>query len=951
MERNLFKYIWRHSWRDQVYILSIVLLLQVFYFVSLDLPKRIVNDGIRGEAFRETSVEIPTHLHYSYGPAVHPEMMKPEGKVNTIPFMRMTFGPYKSIGVPKVTLFPGLMLDQMQYLFALCFSYLFFVVLNGWMKQWVNTEKGRLGERMLRRLRFELYDRILKFPLGHFRKVKQAEIATMIKDEVEPLGGFIGDAFIQPAMLAGQALTALYFIFLQNFYLGGLTFLILAIQMAVIPKLRVKVRLLARQRQITARALAGRIAETVDGAVEIHTNDTSNYERADIIDRLGAIFLIRFELYKRKFFVKYLNNMLAATTPFLFYLIGGYLALNGKFDTGSLLAAINAYKDLPDPIKQLIDWDQQRQDVQIKYDQVMEQFNPDGMLDPGLQALDAAPQDVDAATLAATNLAFTDDSGARQVEDVSLEIGPEAHVAVIGTGASGKEYLGLLLGRLALPMAGQIKYGDHDLTQLPESVTGRRFAYVGEESYFFPLTLRENLSYGLKHRPVTPARYEGESQKHFERRMREAIRAGNPWLDPGDDWLDLAGAGVADVPELYGRVVTLLKAVEFDEDVYQFGLRGRLDPVRDADIAAEFLEARRSLRERLQRPDVASLVDPFDPARYNKNMTVAENLMFGTAVGPEFAPENLASNEYLRTTLRGIGLGDDLVNMGRKIAETMVEIFADLPAGHPFFDQYSFISSEDLPQFRLMLQRLGGKGVEAVSASDRRLLAALPLHYIEPRHRLGLIDESMQHRLLEARNAFAKELPAELARKIEFYDRDHYNGASNIQDNILFGRMAFGQAGAERRVGALIAEVLDKLDLRNVVVEVGLDYNVGVAGKRLTAGQRQKLGLARALLKRPDLLIINDATAVLDGASQQRLLDNVLSANAGRGVVWVLGRGPGQGAGHRQVEPEHLVPGVRPGAGDAGRQGRRGRNSEGAGESQRPLRRAGRQRLNAGGTS
>jgi putative ABC transport system ATP-binding protein len=54
---------------------------------------------------------------------------------------------------------------------------------------------------------------------------------------------------------------------------------------------------------------------------------------ARIIDRLGAIFLIRFELYKRKFFVKYLNNMLAATTPFLFYLIGGYLALNGRFDT------------------------------------------------------------------------------------------------------------------------------------------------------------------------------------------------------------------------------------------------------------------------------------------------------------------------------------------------------------------------------------------------------------------------------------------------------------------------------------------------------------------------------------------------------------------------------------------------------------------------------------------
>jgi putative ABC transport system ATP-binding protein len=887
MERNLFKYIWRHSWRDQVYILSIVLLLQVFYFVSLDLPKRIVNDGIRGEAFRQTSVEIPAHLNYSFGPAVHPEMMKPEGKVNTIPFMRMSFGPYKSIGVPKVTLFPGLMLDQMQYLVALCFSYLFFVVLNGWMKQWVNTEKGRLGERMLRRLRFELYDRILKFPLAHFRKVKQAEIATMIKDEVEPLGGFIGDAFIQPAMLAGQALTALYFIFLQNFYLGGLTFLILAIQMAVIPKLRVKVRLLARQRQITARALAGRIAETVDGAIEIHTNDTSNYERADIIDRLGAIFLIRFELYKRKFFVKYLNNMLAATTPFLFYLIGGYLALNGKFDTGSLLAAINAYKDLPDPIKQLIDWDQQRQDVQIKYDQVMEQFNPDGMLDPGLQALDAAPQDVDAATLAATNLAFTDDSGARQVEDVSLEIGPEAHVAVIGTGASGKEYLGLLLGRLALPMAGQIKYGDHDLTQLPESVTGRRFAYVGEESYFFPLTLRENLSYGLKHRPVTPARYEGESQRHFERRMREAIRAGNPWLDPGDDWLDLAGAGVADVPELYSRVVTLLKAVEFDEDVYQFGLRGRLDPVRDEDIAAEFLEARRSLRERLQRPDMASLVDPFDPARYNKNMTVAENLMFGTAVGPEFAPDNLASNEYLRTTLRGIGLGDDLVNMGRKIAETMVEIFADLPPGHPFFEQYAFISFDDLPMYRELMQRTARVSIDQIQSEDRFRFVRLTFPYIEARHRLDLIDAEMEEKLLLGRHALAENLPESLKKSIEFYDPEAYNSQASVQDNILFGRLVYGQAQAGQKIGRVIAEVIDGMKLRPRVIEVGLDYNVGPGGKRLSTAQRQRASIVRALVKRPRLLILNNSLAVFDNSTQRRLAERVDKIMEGGALVLI----------------------------------------------------------------
>src|SRR4030095_12261203 len=85
---------------------------------------------------------------------------------------------------------------------------------------------------------FELFDRVLRFPLPHFRKVKQAEIATMIKDEVEPLGGFIGDAFVQPAFLGGQALTALVFILTQSVYLGLVTVGVLVLQLALIAPLR-----------------------------------------------------------------------------------------------------------------------------------------------------------------------------------------------------------------------------------------------------------------------------------------------------------------------------------------------------------------------------------------------------------------------------------------------------------------------------------------------------------------------------------------------------------------------------------------------------------------------------------------------------------------------------------------------------------------------------------------
>ncbi len=46
MEHSLFRYIWRNSWRDQSIILVIVVIAQVFYFISLDLPKQIVNQAI-----------------------------------------------------------------------------------------------------------------------------------------------------------------------------------------------------------------------------------------------------------------------------------------------------------------------------------------------------------------------------------------------------------------------------------------------------------------------------------------------------------------------------------------------------------------------------------------------------------------------------------------------------------------------------------------------------------------------------------------------------------------------------------------------------------------------------------------------------------------------------------------------------------------------------------------
>jgi putative ABC transport system ATP-binding protein len=211
MQRKLFSYIWQHSKPEQVFILLLVVLAQVFYFLSLSVPKSIVNNGIQGNAFKTTK---------------------------TIPFLVWELDLSAVLPVGVIRIFDGFQVDQLSYLVVMSFVFLGAVVVNGQFKKSINTQKGRMGERMLRRLRYELYDRILRFPPAHFRKVKQAELATMIKDEVEPLGGFIGDAFVSPALLGGQAVTALIFILVQNFWLGLMAASMIGIQGFIIPIMR-----------------------------------------------------------------------------------------------------------------------------------------------------------------------------------------------------------------------------------------------------------------------------------------------------------------------------------------------------------------------------------------------------------------------------------------------------------------------------------------------------------------------------------------------------------------------------------------------------------------------------------------------------------------------------------------------------------------------------------------
>src|SRR5436190_15369869 len=495
LEPSIYRFILNHSMKQQILLLLLTLASFPFLYYSLDLPKTIVNRAIKEDA---------------------------------------TF--------PQ-TLF-GFEFDRVPFLMVLCGLFLALVFINGAFKYAINTFKGQIGERMLRRFRYSLYQRLLCFPLSYFHKNSSAQIIPMITVECEQLGGFIGDAFNLPLFQGGQLLTIIFFMFMQDPILGVAAIALYPVQGYVIPKLQFKVNQLAKQRVRTMRQVADRVQESSAGIVEIQANDTVKLQLTDFAHILGRIYDIRFEIYRRKFFVKFLNNFIAQLTPFFFYSIGGYLVIGGSLSFGALVAVLAAYKDLASPWKELLDFYQQKEDSRIKYEQIVEQFEPAGMIDARLQMAEPQSSIPLSGELSVVNLAFAEEDGSRVLDGISFTVSLADHIAIIGQGGSGKNELALLLARLVAPTGGRITIGGLDLAKLPTAVVGRRIGYVGAAPHLFAGTLRDNLLFGLRHIPVRAADYTAETAKRQARQTYEARRSGNIDFDLHADWIDYEAAGV-----------------------------------------------------------------------------------------------------------------------------------------------------------------------------------------------------------------------------------------------------------------------------------------------------------------------------------------------------------------------------------------------------------------------
>jgi ATP-binding cassette subfamily B protein len=122
----------------------------------------------------------------------------------------------------------------------------------------------------------------------------------------------------------------------------------------------------------------------------------------------------------------------------------------------------------------------------------------------------------------------------------------------------------------------------------------------------------------------------------------------------------------------------------------------------------------------------------------------------------------------------------------------------------------------------------------------------------------------------------------ELRRQIGFVTQDTQLFAGTIRQNLLFVQP---NATDEQMMLAI-----EKASASNLVKrhETGLDTMLGEGGLKLSGGEKQRLSIARALLREPRLLIFDEATSALDSLTEEAITETIREIAAQRQQITIM---------------------------------------------------------------
>jgi putative ABC transport system ATP-binding protein len=744
-----------------------------------------------------------------------------------------------------------------------CGLYISAVLLAGLSKYLINMLQVIIGQKILIGLRTELFLHVLHLPLQRYRGLRPGSAISAITGELNAIGAFLGQALAVPLTSILTYIVVFSYMYSLSHMLTLITVAVYPFELIVIPFMQKKFNAWNQKRITTVREMSDTVNEAINGIVEIQSYNRYEFEKNRISRLIAKLYHITITLNLYKFGIKFSGNFFQALGPFLLFLIGGHLAINGQFSLGALVAFLSAHEKLYDPWQELRLFYQEYQNALVVYKQITRLFDHQEALPlPAARSANTPPGYLELA-----HVYYRLPGNITLLRDVSLTIHRGQHIALVGTSGCGKSTLALLLSRLYQTTEGTIHLQGQDMSRGTTEYISSKIAMIPQHPFIFSGTISENIMYGLSDSTISA------SSDKIKARLRLIIH--NIGLEKDLVWMGMSSTPPIDKAQKLKTHILKMRQIVHEELKHQF----------------------------------EEVVEFYDRDKFLYYATIRDNLIFGECLNSQYQIEKLPTNEDFITLMRQINLEDDLIGLGFALARITLEMLQQTHTDETFFSNNP-MEKEQLGKYEDILSHLDNAVL--LSREDKNLLIILALRYIPAKHGQIHLQPEFERKVLAARKYFLSEIKhvANCLCQHDVHDnlcRNHnvslddsphlfntycYSGYlynHNIQTNILLGsvKKTFEDI---LQIKDLAWNTFKRYGLMEEIIDLGLDFFVGSQGSHLSGGQKQKIAIARALLTDTPLLIMDEATASLDNISQSMIQDFISTSFKDKTIVSIIHR-------------------------------------------------------------
>jgi ABC-type multidrug transport system fused ATPase/permease subunit len=742
---------------------------------------------------------------------------------------------------------------------------------SGMIGYWIEVLFARVSQSVLRDIRLKLFNHLLQLPQEFHNKNPVGQIMSLILNDVDYIGQFFSRGLLEPLMnLVMVAFFTAYLSYL-NWKLALAAVITVPTVAVFLPGFNRRMASLTEAYSNSMGKISDCFQEAFSGIADIRANQTYHFETARLDRRIMDFFAINLNMAKTSGTLELLMEVVRGSGPLLVYLYGGYLCLRGEMLVGTLVAAITVIYSLYQPVGSFVSFLSEWRQVKVRFDKLEDYLGL--TTEPGL-FLEEVPKTTPGGAIRFDNVQFGFDEREMLLKDINFSAAPGKRLAIVGTSGSGKSLTAALISRIYQPLSGNITLGANYLEAIPLFDLRSQIGYVSQTPFIFNDTIKVNILYSLLHKPGVAC-------------------------DRLEEWIDFSKLGeINDLAKLTRLIIRIVKEVGLFDDIYELGLRSKLNGGR-RDTAMDFkkkiIEARKMFLKEMASQDL-QYVEHYQEENFLEYRSLLENIAFSPSseIIEVFGSTKKFCQRHLNELLRENNLLDKLFNVGIQLAREDSFLVKELGMKKSPLLNYLDINEDTFnTKIKINEKMAFVKEDQVINRIDSSLagdILDLAYNYIPAKGKEESLDDEIKKTILETRQTFRRNLYGTLKDKINFFNTEECLQTLSLRENIVFGSTDPLRKKANEAINAAIRKVVSEVGIEEEILNLGLEFKVGERGNRLSGGQKQKVAIARILIKNPHIFILDEVTANLDGASQARITNLINGMAKDKTVIAIAHR-------------------------------------------------------------